>query len=78
MTFGHWLHNTRQHIQQRGVRVGGRAAASEFYAGAMLRLSGSRRRGNGAPFALRDAVKTDATPGGFCNPVKTAVVASYA
>lgn len=37
MTFADWLRNAKQHVSQSGVRKGGRAAASEFYTGAMLR-----------------------------------------
>jgi hypothetical protein len=38
VTFGDWCRNATQHVRRRGWRVGGRAAASEFYTGAMLRL----------------------------------------
>lgn len=37
MTFAEWFRNTKQHINRSGWRVGGKAAASEFYTGAMLR-----------------------------------------
>ncbi len=38
MTFADWLRNTKQHLHRSGLRKGGKAAASEFYTGAALRV----------------------------------------
>lgn len=37
MTFADWLRNAKQHVRRSGWKTGGKAAASEFYTGAMLR-----------------------------------------